>query len=252
MSAAELVKKVNLKKTESTEWEFEIEDGSNKVTGKVGYTDDFEQWLNRAPALKSTHPEIPALILKKISAKKQEGNIIAVTLHYENNSPNATYPGRSKGKIKRYHMEVGGGEEPLLTNEAFKDLSDAEREAATELLSSARRKEDYTKAKEVLKSAPGVKFIAKVRKGIEAYRNPSLVWVEKFSTDDLSDVELPNVYKTYNTLPGKDPGSGGDRNWLRLPPVVSPHDDGKTWDIENRWELSLVGKWDPDLYKAHT
>jgi hypothetical protein len=244
------IKAIDLKQTESAEWEFEMEDGSNKVTGKLVYGDLFENWLTRVPKFGSAHPDIPSLLMKKFKGKREEGGMIRVTLDYENNNPDLTYPNREKGPIKRYHMEPGAGEEPLLTHKIFKTLTEKEQEAAQELLASGKTSADFTKATAVLTSEAGVKAIEKIRRGQEAYRWPSLVWVEKFTTNKLADIELHKILKTTSNPPGDCPSAGDDRNWLRLPPSVTPHDDGKNWDIENRWELSLEGKWDTDFYKA--
>lgn len=244
------VKKINLLKTESVDWTFEIEFGKASIPGMITYCDDYENWLTRTPAAYSDHPTIPALKLKKLSGSRIEGDMIKVTLLYECNDPDAEYPGRPKGKIKRYHMEPGAGEEPLLTNFLFKDFTTAEQEAAGKLLASSKGAADYAEAATALTSAAGTKFIAKVKKGIEAYRSPTLIWVERFTTNNLDDVELTKLLKTTNSPPGDCPSAGGDRNWLRLAPAVSANDDGATWDIENRWELSLPGKWDPDFYPA--
>lgn len=244
------VKKTNVVKLDSVDWEFEMEVGSNKVIGKGVYRDTYPGWMTRAPAFNSNHPDIPALLLKKINAKRVDGDMIDVSLGYECNNPEANYPGRPAGKIKRYHMEPAMGEEPLLTNYIFKDLTDTEKDAAQALLASGKTSEDFATAVGILTSTGGVKFIAKVRRGMEAYRSPGLVWVERFSTTNLDDVELTKILKTVASPPGDCPSAGANRDWLRLAPTVNPHDDGETWDIENRWELSLEGKWDADFYPA--
>jgi hypothetical protein len=134
----------------------------------------------------------------------------------------------------------------------FADLTDAEKEAANGLVSSSKTSDDFVTAAAALTSEAALKFLAKVRKGIEAYRSPTLFWVERFTTNTLDDVELPKILKTTAAPPGNAPAAGTERDWLRLPPQVSPQEDGETWDIENRWELSLPGKWDADLYPAAT
>lgn len=237
-------------KTEGVDWEFGISVGSNKVTATGTYEDLYVGWLSRAPLMGSAHAELPALELKELKAKRQEGMKIAVTLSYESDDPEATYPNGESGKVKRYHMEPGAGEEPLLTNHLFKDLTDAEKEAANELASGAKAPADFAKATGVLTSEAGIKFVQKIRKGIEAYRAPTLVWVERFTTKTLDDVELTKILKTTEAPPGGPPSAGATRNWLRLAPAVTPNENGKTWNIENRWELSLPGKWDPDIYPA--
>jgi hypothetical protein len=250
LSPATHEKKINLKKTEAVEWELEIDFSETKVPATFTYTDEYDGWLSRAPVAYSAHPELAGMKLQKIKGSRQPGGIIKVTLSYECTDPEAVYPGRAKGKIKRYHMEPGGGEEPLLTNKLFKDLPDAEKEAGLQLVSSAMSSADFTTATAALTSEAGIKLIEKVRKGYQGYRAFGVVWVERFTTKTLADVELTKIYKTVSTPPGGCPEAGNDYDWLRLPPGVNPHDDGESWDIENRWELSLFGKWDPDFYPA--
>jgi len=248
--SANVVKR-NVVKLDQVEWEFSISASSNKVTAKGVYQDDYPSWMSRMPDTNSPHPEIPALLLMEIKATRIPGDMITVSLSYECTDPDAEYPGRKKGPIKRYHMEPSAGEEPLLTNDIFADLTDPEKEAAQELLASSRTSEDFTKAGTILTTEAGLLVLEKVRKGAEAYRSPGLIWVERFTTNNLDDVELPKILKTTDTPPGPCPDAGADdRNWLRLAPTVNPHDDGKTFDIENRWELSLPGRWDPDFYPA--
>lgn len=247
------VVKLNLTKTENVDWTYEIERGSNKASGTISYTDDFSGWDARVPLLESTHPTLTNLQLKKISAKREEGDQIKVTLTYENFNPTSTNPGRPTAtSIKRYHMEPTGGEEPALTSALFAALSDAEKDAANQLATSSKTVADFATATAALTSVPGILFISKIRKGIEAYHSKGLFWVEKFSTEALAtSVSLSTIWKTTSSPPGSCPAAGTDRNWLRHPPTVTPHDDGLTWDIENRWELSLPGKWDPDFYPTY-
>jgi hypothetical protein len=240
--------KISIRKVEQVHWKFKISTSSNKVTASGAYEDDYVGWMLRMPALNSPHPEIPALRLKDIDADRQPGEKILVTLSYESNDPNADYPGREKKTIKLYSMEPGAGEEPLLTNQLFKNFTDEEKTAALELVSSSKKPEDFDTATSKLTSSAGILFLEKVRKGIEAYRNPSLVWVERFSSKSLEDVELSKILKTTSNPPGNAPSPGAERNYLRLPPSVTPNDDGESWNFENRWELSLRGKWDPDIY----
>lgn len=242
------IKKVNLKKTEAVEWELEIEAGSNTITATLAYTDEYEGWVARCPNLGSPHPDFPALRLKKIKPIREEGGIVRVRLGFEANDPEAQYPGRNPGKVERYSMDLSSTEEPLLTNEMFKDLPDDEAEALQELLQSARSKDDFTKASGAVSSGQGVKAIEKIRKGREAYLNPGMVWVERFTTKTLSDLDISSILTTTNSPPGPCPSAGSQRNWLYLGGTANPNDDGETWEVEKRWQLSEKGKWDSDLY----
>lgn len=242
--------KISVTQTEGVDWEFEIENGSNKVTAMGTYTDDYEDWMARAPNGGSPHPDFPALRLKKLKGKRTPGLMIEVTLNYEAFSAEFTFPGREAGKIKRYGIDPSTTEEPLLTNHLFKDLSDAEKEALQELMTSSKSDDDFTKASEKVKSEAGLKALGKIRLGIEAYLNPGLVWVERFTTKNLDDLELDKILTTTDSPPGNIPSTEDERNWLYLAGPASPLEDGEHWDIEKRWQLSEKGKWDPDLYPS--
>lgn len=248
-SAADNVRKINVVKLDSVEWDFELEVGTNKVTAKGAYRDSYPGWMARCPAGGSAHPDISALLLKKISAKRVEGDLIDVTLSFECNDPEATYPGREPGKVKRYTIEPTTGEEPLLTFHKLTDLDDQSQEALGELLASSRTKEDFAKAVAAIGADPLALFaLAKIRKGVEAYRSAGIIWVERFSTKNLADMNCAKFYKIDNDVPGDPPPLADGANWLYIPGSADPHEDGKTWDMERKWEASLEGGWDAWFY----
>lgn len=246
--------KVNLVKTEAADWDYEIDDSSNKVTGSITYNDDFEGWLSRLPALKSAHPTIPALYLKKIKGTRADASIVKVVLSYATNDPAAEVPGKDHEDeariIRRYAMEPSTGEEPLLTHYLFKDVSDAEKNALLELMASSKTADDFTTALTVVTSVAGLLAVSKIRLGRDAYYNPGLVWSERFISTDLADLELSKILTTTAQPPGGCPAGGATRDWLYLSGPANPLEDGLSWDIEKRWMLSLKGKWDPDFYPA--
>jgi hypothetical protein len=244
------MKKTNIVQTEAVDWKLKIEEGSNKVVLNTAYYDDFVNWVNRAPSLGSPNKDLPALRLKSIEPDRLEGDMIKVNLVYEAVSPEATYPGRSPGAIKRYAMEVSTSEEPLLVNHLFKDLPDLQKQALLELMASSKTAEDFEKAVAAVTSSEGVKAIAKIRRGIEAFLNPGLVWVERYTTKRLADLDLSDILTTTNNPPGPCPSSGSLRNWLYMAGPANPLEDGEHWEIERRWMLSEKGKWDPDLYPS--
>ncbi|MES2923682.1 MAG: hypothetical protein V4819_19160 [Verrucomicrobiota bacterium] len=242
--------KIDIKKTEAVEWTLKLESGSNKVVGKLSYTDEHEGWFARAPLIDSPHPDVPALLLKTIEPKRVEGGIVEVSLSYESNDPDATYPGREAGKIKRYNLELTSGEEPLLKNHLFKDISSAEQEVLQGLLNSSKAVGDFSYAVENTSSEAAGHAIAKIRKGIDAFLNPGMIWVERFTTKDLGDLEISKILTTTSNPPGGCPSGGATRNWLYLGGTAGQSQDGKSWDIEKRWQLSEKGKWDIHLYPA--
>lgn len=244
---------INVKKTEGVLWEFELEVGSNTVSCAGEYTDDYKDWLKRCPEANSAHPDFPALKLKKIKGKRQPGDLITVSLTYESNNPDADYPGREKGKIKRYSIRPNAGEEPFLTFHKLDDLEDASREAIGELLASSRTKEDFEKAIGTVglsgpDSTLATLAIGKIRKGIEAYKHAGIVWVERFTSSDINDLECDKFYTIDTAVPGNPPTLSDGANWLRIPGTAEPNEDGETWEIERMWEASLRGGWDDWFY----
>lgn len=243
------VKKHNVVKLEAVDWEFEFELGSNKVIASGAYQDDYDNWWKRMPSLGSEHPDVPPLLLKKIKGKRKDGWLIDVTLSYESHDPDLTYPGREKQKIKRYTIEPGGGEEPLLTFAKLKDLDVQSQEALGELLGSSRTRDDFARATAAIGANPLALFaLEKIRKGIDAYRHSGIVWVERFSTSKLEDMECGKFYTIETEVPGSPPPLAEGANWLYIPGSATPHDNGKTWDMERRWEASLPGGWDEWFY----
>lgn len=252
------VRTINLRKTEAVEWTFDVEDGSDEVSGSLSYTDDFEGWKDRAPSFKSPHPDYPGLKLKKISATRVEGLQVKVKLDYKDTSSTAEYPGREPkdevSESKRYSIEAPTTEEPLLTFHGFALLSDAKKQALQELMQSAKTKEDYEKAEEVIAADEiGTKVISKIRKGIEAYLNPGIVWVERYRTKNLASLELSKVGNIFETVPGNPPDIGS-RTWLYVGLTGNQDDDndGEYWSIERRWQASERGGWDEDLYSEES
>ena len=244
------MKKIDLVKTEAVVWGLAVDFGSSKIDANLTYTDDFDGFLTRLPTAFSAHPTIAGLILNSFDATRLEGDMISISLKYKPADPSAAYPGRPAGTIKRYSMDLTTGEEPLLTNFLFKDLPDTEKSALLELMASSKKPADFTTATTAVTSSEGTKAIAKIRKGVESYYNPGLVWVERFTTKSLTDLDLPRVCHVTDTPPGGCPSGGADRNWLYLGGTSSPQPEGKSWEIEKKWLLSLKGKWDTDLYPA--
>lgn len=250
--------KHNIVKTESVDWDYQVTSGSNTATCSGSYKDDYIGWESRCPYLDSPHPDIPALLLQSIKAKREEGQLIKVDLQYSTSDPAKPAPGRDPNKtpeentVYRYAIEPTASEEPLLTNELFKDLADKEKSALLELMASNKNKEAFTAAADVVTSNEGLKAIAKIRKGVESYLSPGTVWVERFVTKNPDDIWLGIHLTTTDTPRGPCPACGVARNWLYMAGPLNPHDDGICWDAERRWQLSLPGKWDPDFYPPGT
>lgn len=243
--------KINLKKVFSPSWTYRVKLGENKPSASLEYEDDFEGWGGRAPDLGSAHPDLPGLVLVEIDAIRAEGSRITVRLKYETYSSTATYPGRpaSEEPVKRYDGEIFTGEEILQANKYFADLTDVEREAVQNVINGTELKENGERYKDDLKSELALKALEKIRKGVTHYLEPGLVWVERFNTANLSDVQITKVGEVMDP-PGPRPDPGENRDYLYLGANLKNSEDGTSWEVERRWQLSGKGKWDPDLYVA--
>lgn len=243
--------KINLQKTFTPVWTYRVKLGENKPSASIEYEDDFTGWGGRAPDLGSAHPDLSGLVLVEIDAARAEGNKIAVRLKYETYSSTATYPGRPAAEepVKRYDFEIPTGEEILLANPFFAALTDTERTAVQNIINGTEAKEDGALYEEDLTSELGAKALEKIRKGITHYLEPGFIWIERFNTEDLADVDITKTGEIMDP-PGPRPNPGENRDYLYLGATGKNSEDGTTWEVERRWQLSGKGKWDADLYAA--
>lgn len=245
---------VNVFKTHDYTWEIEVSSDSNKVPSKLKYTDSFEGWKDRCPLLDSAHPDFAGMVLKKIKASRIPGNLIEVELNYESWETTAQFPGRPKGgkEIKLYDVEIGEGEEPLLAHKRYASLSEKERTALTEIQNGNIYKDEAGKElwEKAITSDRGKEALAKIRKGINATKVSGLIYVEKSTIKSLADIDYAKVNTIQTPPSGASTPSG--YNWLYITPRVTANADGKTWNIEKRWQLSGSGGWDAELYAAPT
>lgn len=243
---------VNVVKTHDYTWKMEVSSDSNKVTSKLKYSDAFVGWESRCPQLDSAHPDFAGMVLKKITANRIPGDVIEVELDYESWELTAQYPGRPKGgkTITLYDVEIGEGEEPLLAHKRYATLTAEERTALSEILNGNIYKDEAGKElwEKAVTSNLGKEALSKIRKGITSTKVNSLIFIEKSTIKSLSDIQFSKV----NTI--QSPPSGADTpdgyNWLYIAPRVSANADGKTWQIEKRWQLSGSGGWDTQLYAS--
>lgn len=244
MSAA-AVKRIDVSKTDGVDWEFEIDSESQKATSELGYTDEFEGWLERAPEVGSEHPDYGALKLTKIKGKRLPGLQVAVTLSYATSNPEAAYPGRAPKVVKRYSLQIGLSDEPLLTFPAFAGLGDTILEALAELISSEKSKDDFAKATAAVSADENaLKAIALIRKGTEAYLVPKVTWLERYTSKTLPPVAGIGKIAT----PPGSPPEFGDRTWLNMGYTANHTENAEAYEIEHGFDLSGPGGWDTTLY----
>lgn len=242
--------KVNLSKRDEVTWEIEISAASDTIPSKLAYTDDFENWIERCPDLKSEHPDFSQLKLVKIKATRLPGLQVRVELDYEctlgsKSVDRGEFPVKDDEPVKRYDMELGSAEEPLLAATRYKDISTAEREALSYLMQGTEVSDDGQKWATKVVSVLGNEALDKIRKGRSAYKSNTLIWIERFQTEDIS--KLAVGLNRIQDPPG-DPPKGGDYNYLYIGATTTNSDDGLTWSVERRWELSDAKGWDPELY----
>lgn len=243
--------KHNLKLTEQADWKFSVEataEGADAHATMV-YEDSFDGALGRLPTIGTAHPNIPGLLCYKAEVERQEGGKARITLSFKPYTWEATYPGRPEDPPKKsYSIDVSTREEPLLTHTKFAELTDAEKDALGAFMASNRDSKALQEVTKAVTSENGLLALGKIKKGIESYYSPGIVWVEKLKTTNPSDIELSSVGNSTNSPPGSPPDAGENRDWLYLGASGSLQEDGQTWEFERRWQLSERGKWDTDLY----
>jgi hypothetical protein len=243
--------KHNLKLTEQADWKYSVEataEGADANASMV-YEDSFDGALGRLPTIGMNHPNIPGLLCYKADVERQEGGKAKITLSFKPYSWEATYPGRPENPPKKsYSIDVSTREEPLLTHVIFAELDEAERDALAAYMASNKDTKALSVVEKAVTSETGLLALAKIKKGVESYFSPGIVWVEKFKTTTPSEIELASVGNSTNSPPGNPPSAGDNRDWLYLGASGSMQEDGETWEFERRWQLSERGKWDEDLY----
>ena len=247
------VKKISLVKTPGYKWAMHIEAGSNKVTGTAEYTDDLDGWKDRVPTIGTVHPESDALLLKSIDPEGMEGEQVLVKLTYESWDSEASYPGRpaSTGKIKRTDGEYSESEEPMLTHKRYLPLLAAERTALSEILAGNLYKDEAGKElwEKSIVSELGLSALAKIKAGQTSVITSGFIFVQRFVSKSLDDLELDKVNKI-DVPPEPCPAAVAPANFRRMAPKFSQNEDGKTFNIELRWQLSGTQGWDTDHYPA--
>jgi hypothetical protein len=247
--SAELVVKKQVTKTITSDWKYSVGAGEEKATLTGSYKDDFAGWGDRCPLLNSASADIAGMVLVHISASREEGDIVKVELKYEATLHSSTYPGRDPagGIIKRYALAGSDGEEHILTHSRYEDLPEEEIKALFAISNGTEGKDEGGAYADDVTSELGIECLAKIRKGTVARKSTGMVWVEKFNTSDLNDLDRGNINKTM-LPPGKAVDFGGEaKNWLYLTPNATEEAEGNVFAIEKRWEYSADG-WDLEMY----
>ncbi len=244
------VVKTNIRLEYDATWEYEASLDKDSATSELAYEDNFEGWEQRLPQLKSEHPDIRNLKLIKIKAQLQEGGKIRVMLSYS--AAGIDVPGfeNQSQRTQRFGCEPSLSEEPILTFYKLKDLDEQSKSGLANFLNSSRTKEDYEDAVEDIGADPlALLALEKIRNGQDAYRTPQMVWIHRRKVRSLSALETHKIGKI-DVPPGDPPPGPPGATWMYLAPVLSPTEDGEAWNIEERWEQSYDGGWDPFFYEA--
>ena len=246
MKNSEFVKKINVSKTESEDWTYEISTESSTAKGEIQYADDFSDWEKRCPALRSRHPTIASLFLKTIKVKRIAGGIVDVKLEYEAaQTAWSEMPGKSAVEaLDTYSTSISGGEEPILAHKLFCDIPNEERRALKAIMDGGLDEKDQKDEEAKIKSTSGILCLSKIKKNITSFEAGGLVYHRKTVIRSLTETRWSRTYKIDNP-PG--PATGSSNSWLYMGAETSPLADG-TWEMTASWKYSPDG-WDIDIYK---
>lgn len=240
--------RISITQQDELPWVEEYSANEDKASLVVEYTDEFDGWKDRCPAMESGIAEEPGFKLIKVRAAREAGGMVRVTLSYEATALNASFPGKEPGAdpVKRYGGDPSLEEVSILAAEAYQSISETEQIALQQIINGEVSKPSGGEWADDVASTEGLECLEKIRGGTTSVYEPSFQWWERFVTDDLSDFELSSIGKI-DTPPGSPP-SGGSRNYLRLPGSFQMTQDGTAWEMEKRWQLSGKNGWDTDLY----
>ena len=234
MSASPTVRKTAVKKTFDSTWDYEIKADDSPAKLTLAYTDDYDGWSARLPVLGTATAEVAGLYLQQIKAKRIDGDQITVTLQFEGSNSKA--PGRKKGEVKRYDCEIATADEHLLTHPHYNDLTAVERRALYAVSNGQELDEAGVSWAPALTGALATHALTRLRKGFVSWKKPSLVYVERSTILDLSEVHF--------TLLGKKTDVPGPLNgvyvghWLYIGAPLTNSNDGSSWTCERRWLFS--------------
>ncbi len=240
------VRKTNVLKKNDSTWTYSASARDNKATATLAYKDDFAGWGSRCPLFGSVHPDLPGFLLSNISAAREDGDQIKVTLNYEVSGEGVEYPGRDPAADtpERYSVQIASREEHILTNSFCDPIPEAELKALYAISNGSEADESGAAYEDAVTSDEGLAVLAKIRKGNIAYKTGGLVYVARKTVEELTEINWSGIGKT-SAPPG--PAGAAAENWLYIGATAEPSDTGEYWTLERQWEFSPDG-WDADLY----
>tara|TARA_R110001599_G_C12090141_1_gene645941 strand:+ start:90 stop:830 length:741 start_codon:yes stop_codon:yes gene_type:complete len=216
-------------------------------TGTQVYTCLRENFAWVVPGQGSSHEDFPFLTVDEIeSVEGLEGGMMKIVAKYAGKLGASDEEGEGEN-VPEYNLEVTTSDEPLATHPKYDALDSYDRAEAVELATNPPMEDDGESLKEIDTSEWSEnkqELYGKIRIGIEAFRDPKVVWSKRWVSESLP----ANLNKTgeIDEPGGSEPGVAADRNWLYL--GARTRIRGKVYEIEESWELSGRGGWDEDLY----
>jgi len=242
------VVKRNIRLEFDATWEYEVGLDKDSANSELAYEDNFEGWESRMPILGSEHPDIRNLKLVKIKSKLQEGGKIRVMLSYAAAAIDVPGFENNSQRTQRYGIEPGLSDEPILTFHKLRTLDDDTKEALSVYYNSNRTKADYEAANDAIGDNEAAnQALQAMRDGQDYYRNPQMTWIRRSKVRSLAGLGTDKIGKIDNP-PGNPPPGPPGSNWMYIVPIINPTEDGDAWNVEERWEQSYEGGWNPFFY----
>ena len=193
----------------------------------------------------SPHPEIPFISVDTATAKVTEGDLAEITCNYAGVEPKTE---EEEKAAMNFSLALSLSEEPLLSNDKFKDLPDEEIEALKAIAGGKEKDDSGAFYKDKVTSPLGIKALQKIMRGQVSYYSPKVAWRESIARDTSAKAADLNKIGEIDEPPGPAPELAGGRNWLLN--GVTQSQEGSAFRIEREWLASDRGGWDPDIY-AH-
>lgn len=193
----------------------------------------------------SEHPKYPFLAMDSARASYHAGEAMEIVAIYA--GLNATFGEGAVVPAPEYWLDVTTSDEPLATHPRYASLDAQDAAEAVELAINPPKDDAGESLVEVDTTgwdAMKLELYDKTRTGIEAFRDPKVIWGKRWVSEALPS--NLNATGEIDTPDGGPPSLGGDRNWMYL--GARTRIRGKVYEIEESWEASGRGGWDSDLY----
>lgn len=190
--------------------------------------------LQLRPTIGSAHPDFSTFQAVHVLITREEGNVGRIETTYE--GPNVGPGGAPNIPAPTYSLESSVSAEPVELNPRYEDVTDDELRRIREAL------KDDTAPTGL--SPLATELYQKKLYGQDSYLRPAAVFVVSYQSRTAPN---PDRVGKIASPPGPNPTLGEGQNWLYA--ALTWEARGGLYSVQERYQASGPGGWDPDLYE---